>query len=86
MTRWIGLRLLIKLAAMFSGLIMMTGNADELSGYLSLGWQRLLGGVLFFGFGWLLYHWLKYLVHHQMSWSKIYDQPVKFNEHFTNGL
>ena len=86
MTRWTGLRLLIKLAVMFSGLIMMTGGADELSGYLSLGWQYLLGAVLFFGFGWWLYRWLKYLVQHEMLWSKIYDKPMDFNHHYTNGL
>jgi len=86
MTRGIGFRLLIKLTLIINGLIMITGGSDELSSYLSTGWQRLLGGVLFFGFGWWLYHWLKQLVQHEMAWSRIYDQPLNFNHHFTNGL
>jgi hypothetical protein len=86
MTRWTGLRLLIKLAAMFSGLIMMTGGADELSGYLSLGWQRLLGSVLFFGFGWWLYRWLKFHVQYERLRSPDYNKPVDFNHHHVNGL
>lgn len=72
-------RLFFKLSLIFTGLIMLSGDCDELACYLTPAWQRLLGAGLFFGAGLWLYRWSRWRIQHDFAWSKIYDRPINFN-------
>ena len=81
MTREFVFRLYLKLLFILSGVVLMTGGCDDdLSRYLTLVEQRLLGAGIFLLFSWWTYRWLKWHIQHNLDYVRVYDAPIHFHE------